>query len=785
MEKPPAISTAAGEEEDPISKLPVDILRSVFSLLSPKEIARLSLLSRRWRHLQDSYPVVEYYETRLDRFQNLCESTVKRFSRNKLLQMESLKIFVQRDTDSHRSRVFEQLLNLASERKAECVEITSSKFRCCFPFQLLSNSSVRILSLNNVGLFFDIELNPILSLSSLRTLHLHSVRFLDERIFANMIASCPLLETLTIGSYTRTSVDDDMQLSLDFFSHCPRLETLELHHIESTTDDVRGLRKLRISNSCNLKTLKVFYCRDLQEIEIGAPELRSFHLRRALGVGERKLSRFELIAPRLNVLEMINSGLKMVDLKKVVSKLHDLETLIVEGLSPTEKKRKFSDEILHSVLRRIPSPKETARTSLLSRRWRHLHDSYPVVEYYETRLDRFQKLCESTVKRFSRNKLLRMEYLKIFVQSDTGSHRSRVFEQLLTLASERKAELVEVTTCGHGHGHDRPICCFPFQLLSNSSLSTLSLNNVGLLFNGDKNLILSLNSLHSLHLHSVKFVHERIFANLIASCPLLKTLTLEYVRLRVDETMHRSLNSLRCLHLRNFDSRDLLNFIAHCPLLETLELRNFDCAITQWIEGVEGLRKLRISNLPNLKTLNVFNCRDVQEIEIAAPQLRSFRLRKALGVFEKKLSRIELIAPQLNVLKMINSGLNKVDLEAVVSKLRSLETLTIEGLFPMEKKIKLSGYKHDEIMLLMSKEFEEMELAAKREEERRWSSGMILRYEADTVIYCRTTWKRGRSEVREGEALTLLDAMQWAEQSGYENVVFEVDSTEVEAAVRH
>ncbi|CAN1264785.1 F-box/FBD/LRR-repeat protein At2g04230 [Linum perenne] len=38
------------------------------------------------------------------------------------------------------------------------------------------------------------------------------------------------------------------------------------------------------------------------------------------------------------------------------------------------------DEILHSVLRRIPYFKEAAQTSALSSRWRNLWSSYPVVE---------------------------------------------------------------------------------------------------------------------------------------------------------------------------------------------------------------------------------------------------------------------------------------------------------------------------------------------------------------------------------------------------------------------
>ncbi|CAN1154070.1 F-box/LRR-repeat protein At3g26922 [Linum perenne] len=355
MEKSSAKSTVVGEEEDPISELPNEILHSVLSLLTPKERARTNVLSRRWRHIWDSYPVVEFYETSLDQFQKLSESTLNRFSRNKLLRMESLKIMVQSNKGSHRSQVSEQLLNLASERKAMCVEVTTccGHFPCDFPFQLLSNSTVTILSLNNVRLFFDIngDKNLILSLNSLRSLHLHNVQFLDDRIFANLIASCPLLDNLKLGSVKRMSLATNMNLSLsslrflhlyhvkyrefqDFIARCPLLETLELQSI-NYIDGLEVLTTLQNSNIPNLKTLKIFYCRNLDEIEIAAPELRSFHLRKALGFGKEKLSRLELIAPRLNVLEMINSGLNAVDLEVMVSKLQSLETLIVEGLSPT------------------------------------------------------------------------------------------------------------------------------------------------------------------------------------------------------------------------------------------------------------------------------------------------------------------------------------------------------------------------------------------------------------------------------------------------------------------
>ncbi|CAN1729193.1 hypothetical protein LINPERHAP1_LOCUS527 [Linum perenne] len=67
---------------------------------------------------------------------------------------------------------------------------------------------------------------------------------------------------------------------------------------------------------------------------------------------------------------------------------------------------------------------------------------------------------------------------------------------------------------------------------------------------------------------------------------------------------------------------------------------------------------------------------------------------------------------------------------------------------------------------------------------RQWGCGMILRNSEGSLVGCRTTWKTGKPEVREGEAWALLDAMLWVEQSGYENVIFEVDSVEVEAATR-
>ncbi|CAN1145571.1 hypothetical protein LINPERHAP2_LOCUS14751 [Linum perenne] len=62
-----------------------------------------------------------------------------------------------------------------------------------------------------------------------------------------------------------------------------------------------------------------------------------------------------------------------------------------------------------------------------------------------------------------------------------------------------------------------------------------------------------------------------------------------------------------------------------------------------------------------------------------------------------------------------------------------------------------------------------------RARERRWSHGILVRDHIGRFIKCRTTWKRGLPEPREGEALALLDAMEWIEAQGFQQMQFEVD----------
>ncbi|CAN1815291.1 hypothetical protein LINPERHAP1_LOCUS27389 [Linum perenne] len=73
--------------------------------------------------------------------------------------------------------------------------------------------------------------------------------------------------------------------------------------------------------------------------------------------------------------------------------------------------------------------------------------------------------------------------------------------------------------------------------------------------------------------------------------------------------------------------------------------------------------------------------------------------------------------------------------------------------------------------------------AAFREQQRMWGWGVALRDHAGTLVAYRTGWQRGTPEIREGEAMALLDALRWAAANSLGPTKFEVDSEEVAVAV--
>lgn len=53
--------------------------------------------------------------------------------------------------------------------------------------------------------------------------------------------------------------------------------------------------------------------------------------------------------------------------------------------------------------------------------------------------------------------------------------------------------------------------------------------------------------------------------------------------------------------------------------------------------------------------------------------------------------------------------------------------------------------------------------------------GMCIRDEHGRVVHARTSWVPMRLDIKEGEAMGLLEAINWALQLNLHNVIFELD----------
>ncbi|CAN0914677.1 hypothetical protein LINGRAHAP2_LOCUS28701 [Linum grandiflorum] len=324
-----------------------------------------------------------------------------------------------------------------------------------------------------------------------------------------------------------------------------------------------------------------------------------------------------------------------------------------------------------------------------------------------------------------------------------GEESSPVVEQLLDLASNRKAKEISIDY------YDTFGCRLrlPLESFSVSSLKSLRLSHLDLVCNnylGDLP-SLSLHSLRFLVLNDVQVTDDRVITNLIASSPLLETLELEsitklekiravydVVNLRAltisgcsrlkeigivaprlqtlnlhgiqgsalsNYLSSLSLNSLLFVHLFSAEITDdtiLTNLISSSPLLETLEL-----------EWIHKLKKIRVYDVLNLRTLKISRCDELVEIEIVAPTLQTLNLDSIYDI-----SRIDLDVPQLNHLEVTpheNSSFGNNDIVQMVSELRLLKSLGIPG--PQsEKKLKLSSPKLEKFEVWPTPGLEEIEV---------------------------------------------------------------------------
>ncbi|CAN1158637.1 F-box/FBD/LRR-repeat protein At4g00160 [Linum perenne] len=311
------------------------------------------------------------------------------------------------------------------------------------------------------------------------------------------------------------------------------------------------------------------------------------------------------------------------------------------------------DEILHKILWSITSSKQKAKTSILSRRWRSLWGTYPDVEFDKAEYD---GLHGSSIAADFQN-FVDASIEKFSMNSQLSMRILDITidgvqsEPCRSLPLERLLKLASARNAEYVSIEARGGIYVPYRVLSNSCAETLRF--VGVVFDLDEysDFPLSFTSLRALELEPIMFDHEQSFTSFLASCPFLESLTITTIRL---------------------------------------------------------VKKLLVSNVPNLKYLRIVNCLSPEEIEIEAPSLQTLRLNSSLSV-----TKLHLIAPQLTYLDIEDySNLTGGVLGTVISKLQSLNFLSLSGLERLGKKLKLSIPTVEVFELYAECDLEEIELDA-------------------------------------------------------------------------
>ncbi|CAN1266296.1 F-box/FBD/LRR-repeat protein At5g53840 [Linum perenne] len=300
MKKKEASTTGDGdgdgitEEHDQISSLPDEILHDILERLrSPKQAAKAALLSKTWKHLWLSYPVLEFYHTDYtysapsrSTMDSFIAAAMRKFSSSGLTYIKSVRI------DSYDSAFIRAIFDLIQNREPEEIDMSLST-ESVIPTLLLNSSRLRTLKLHRCKILEDQYTKMI----NLKELHFALVK-IDIQVLNSMIAGSPLLEKLTlICLYTSSkSVPDSIQIVLGALqsleslslrllscnelemicsSLLPSLKSLEIYRCLKVTDHV--VNEL-ISKSPSLLSLRLVRLDKVNELKIESPTLEKLEL---------------------------------------------------------------------------------------------------------------------------------------------------------------------------------------------------------------------------------------------------------------------------------------------------------------------------------------------------------------------------------------------------------------------------------------------------------------------------------------------------------------------------
>ncbi|ESQ29444.1 hypothetical protein EUTSA_v10023862mg, partial [Eutrema salsugineum] len=217
-----------GPSEDRLSDLPDELLCRILSELSTKDSVRTSLLSKRWRNIWLSVPVLDL-DTRT--FQDddylFLEFLDSFLESNKEQDIKEFKLIY--DAGEHCDSDFVWRIDDVVKRRVCHLtvlnRINGDDALVRMPLSLYSCETLKTLTLYCVVL--DNPKSELVSLPCVKSMHLEAVKFDGKKVLGTLISSCSVLEELIIVTHPGDYLEEV----------CVRSQSLKSFELESTPGD--------------------------------------------------------------------------------------------------------------------------------------------------------------------------------------------------------------------------------------------------------------------------------------------------------------------------------------------------------------------------------------------------------------------------------------------------------------------------------------------------------------------------------------------------------------------
>ncbi|BFG41817.1 hypothetical protein CerSpe_280910 [Prunus speciosa] len=242
-----------------IPHLPVLVIHHVLQFLPTKQAIRMSSLCKQWAGLWSSVPVLDFEEEGDKphaKFINFVDRCLEIHEKYEHLDKFRLRMMFRSFEDEYK---FNKWLGFAVERRVKELDISSSYIH---PFldsaslsALLNAKSITRLNLENVTIANRGE--PI-SLPSLKTLSLTTVRLEPSSVISSLISGCPCIQYLSL---TSSSSSNYYNISMQTLLDAKSLTSLNLEFVVITDDSNNDppIGRLPCLKTVSLTTVDINY----------------------------------------------------------------------------------------------------------------------------------------------------------------------------------------------------------------------------------------------------------------------------------------------------------------------------------------------------------------------------------------------------------------------------------------------------------------------------------------------------------------------------------------------